>query len=108
MRPARSVDRRKYLSRGAVAGSAAAVGAMATASQGEAVLVPGGKKVRVGVIGCGSVSRMYLPHLSTCPYVELVSTCDIIPERAERAAASSRCPITTRTSRPCSPARRST
>lgn len=40
------------------------------------------KKIRVAVIGCGSVSGMYLPHLSKSPYVELVSTCDIIPQRA--------------------------
>ena len=45
-----------------------------------------GKKVRVGIIGCGSVSNVYLPHLSACPYVELVSTCDIIPERAVKQA----------------------
>lgn len=42
----------------------------------------GTKRIRVGVIGCGSVSHRYLPHLAQCPYVELVSTCDIIPERA--------------------------
>lgn len=45
------------------------------------------KKIRVGVIGCGSVSTQYLPHLSKCPYVTLVSTCDIIVERAKDAAA---------------------
>ncbi|MDO1450974.1 Gfo/Idh/MocA family oxidoreductase [Rhodocytophaga aerolata] len=44
------------------------------------------KKIRVGVIGCGSVSNMYLPHLSKSAYVELVSTCDIIVERAAKAA----------------------
>lgn len=44
------------------------------------------KKIKVGVIGCGSVSNVYLPHLSKSPYVELVSTCDIIPERAKRQA----------------------
>ncbi|MBX2901064.1 MAG: Gfo/Idh/MocA family oxidoreductase [Cyclobacteriaceae bacterium] len=44
------------------------------------------KKVRIGLIGCGSVSGMYLPHLSKSPYVELVSVCDIIPERARVAA----------------------
>ncbi len=43
-------------------------------------------KVRIGLIGCGSVSNMYLPHLSKSPYVTLVSTCDIIPERAQQAA----------------------
>lgn len=41
------------------------------------------RKVRVGVIGCGSVSNMYLPHLSRSPFLELVSVCDIRPERAE-------------------------
>src|SRR5215831_11702713 len=44
------------------------------------------KRIKVGVIGCGSVSGVYLPHLSKCPYVELVSTCDIIPERAAQRA----------------------
>lgn len=45
------------------------------------------KKIRVGIIGCGSVSTQYLPHLSNSEFVELVSTCDIIPERAVNAAA---------------------
>jgi predicted dehydrogenase len=44
------------------------------------------KKIRVAVIGCGSVSGMYFPHLSKSPYVELVSTCDIIPARAAARA----------------------
>ena len=44
------------------------------------------KKIKVGVIGCGSVSGQYLPHLSKSPYVELISTCDIIPSRAKAQA----------------------
>jgi predicted dehydrogenase len=79
------VGRRAFLGRGAALGIAAA----------QAVPALGGepsKKVRVGVIGCGSVSRKYLPNLAACPFVKLVSTCDIIPERAERAAAKSRVP----------------
>jgi predicted dehydrogenase len=44
------------------------------------------RRIKVAVIGCGSVSNVYLPHLSQSPYVELVSTCDIIPERAQRQA----------------------
>ncbi len=44
------------------------------------------KKVKIGLIGCGSVSNMYLPHLSKSPFVELVSTCDIRPERAKAQA----------------------
>lgn len=47
---------------------------------------PVGRRVKVGVIGCGSVSTKYLPHLEKCPFVELVSTCDIRPERAKAAA----------------------
>ena len=44
------------------------------------------KKIKIGIIGCGSVSGQYLPHLSKSPFVELVSTCDIRPERAKAAA----------------------
>ncbi|MFZ9661905.1 MAG: Gfo/Idh/MocA family protein [Chitinophagaceae bacterium] len=44
------------------------------------------KKIKVAVIGCGSVSNMYLPHLSKSPYVELVATCDIKIERAKAAS----------------------
>jgi predicted dehydrogenase len=45
------------------------------------------KKIRVGVIGCGSVSTQYLPHLSKSPFVTLVSSCDIVEQRAKDAAA---------------------
>ena len=44
------------------------------------------RKIKLAVIGCGSVSTQYLPHISKSPFVELVSTCDIIPERAKKAA----------------------
>src|SRR5687768_13636101 len=40
------------------------------------------RKIKVAVIGCGSVSTQYLPHLSKSKFVEIVSVCDIIPERA--------------------------
>jgi len=49
-------------------------------------LFEAGKKIKIAVIGCGSVSGMYLPHLSKSEYVELVSVCDIIPERAQKAS----------------------
>lgn len=49
-------------------------------------IFPPEKKIRVAVIGCGSVSNMYLPHLSKSPYVELVSACDRIPDRAKTQA----------------------
>ena len=50
-------------------------------------IIPLNRKVKVGIIGCGSVSRMYLPHLSECPYAEIVSLCDIKPERARKSAS---------------------
>src|ERR1043166_4834789 len=44
------------------------------------------KRIRTGLIGCGSVSNSYLPQLTKSPYVEVVSVCDIKPERAQRQA----------------------
>lgn len=44
------------------------------------------RRVRVGVIGCGSVSNAYLPVLTACRHAEVVSLCDIKPERARRQA----------------------
>jgi predicted dehydrogenase len=41
------------------------------------------KKIRVGIIGCGSVSGVYLPHLTKSPFVDVVSLCDIKYERAQ-------------------------
>lgn len=43
-------------------------------------------KVKVAVIGCGSVSGQYLPHLSKSEYVEIVSVCDIKSDRAAQRA----------------------
>ncbi len=41
-----------------------------------------GKKLRVAVIGCGSVSNRYLPQLLSSQLIEVVSLCDIKYERA--------------------------
>jgi predicted dehydrogenase len=40
------------------------------------------KKLRVAVIGCGSVSNRYLPQLLSSKYIEVVSLCDSKYERA--------------------------
>jgi len=45
-----------------------------------------GKRIRTGIIGCGSVSGSYLPVLTKCPFAEVVSLCDIRPERARKRA----------------------
>ena len=44
------------------------------------------RRLRTGLIGCGSVSNQYLPQLTQSPFVEVVSLCDIKPERARRQA----------------------
>src|SRR5262245_42527441 len=81
-------DRRSFLEQTVAAGAALAVSASSTsakAADANTSTTPA-KKIKVGVIGCGSVSGQYFPQLKKCLYVELVSACDIIPERAARAA----------------------
>jgi predicted dehydrogenase len=41
------------------------------------------KKLRVALIGCGSVSNRYLPQLLSSKLIEVVSLCDIKYERAQ-------------------------
>lgn len=85
------LDRREFLGQAVGAGAALAVGGLAggrpaAAADAGTTAAGAAKKIRVGVIGCGSVSNRYLPELAACPYAELVSTCDIIPARAEQRA----------------------
>jgi predicted dehydrogenase len=80
------MNRRSFLAQTAATGAAYTLGGIAVQNSAAAPSAGNQKRIRIGLIGCGSVSGMYLPHLSKCPYVELVSTCDIIPERAERRA----------------------
>lgn len=68
-----AVDRRLFLG-----ASLAATAAPALAAD------PPPKKVRVAVIGCGSVSGQYLPNLAKCPFAEVVAVCDRKPDRAEK------------------------
>ena len=45
------------------------------------------KKVKIGIIGCGGIANgKHMPALSKLDNVEMVAFCDIIPERAEKAA----------------------
>jgi len=74
-----NISRQKFLQHTAMAGAAVLLSSL----EGFALTKPD-KKTRVAVIGCGSVSGVYLPHLSKAPFVELVSVCDIIPERAKK------------------------
>jgi predicted dehydrogenase len=80
---ANEMDRRTFVGKTIGAGAALTVGALMEPRPVGAAPADATQKIRVGIIGCGSVSGAYLPHLLKCPFVEVVSACDIIPERAE-------------------------
>ncbi len=45
------------------------------------------KLIRIGIIGCGGIANSkHMPSLKKVADVEMVAFCDIIPERAEKAA----------------------
>ena len=48
--------------------------------------MPSAKKVRVAVIGCGVISELHLRCYAHNPAAKVVAVCDLIPERARRAA----------------------
>src|SRR5688500_4007954 len=76
-----NISRQEFLKHTAMAGAAVLLSSLEGLALGKAE-----KKIKVAVIGCGSVSTQYLPHLSKSPYVEVVSCCDIIYERANKRA----------------------
>jgi hypothetical protein len=73
--------RREFTKTTLLAGAAVASGALKAAAA-----EPARRRIRTGVIGCGSVSGAYLPVLTKSPFVEVVSVCDIKPERARQRA----------------------
>ncbi len=77
-----SLNRRQFTRSAIVAGTAIAAGALPLRG-----IAAERRRVRTGVIGCGSVSGSYLPVLVESPFVEVVSLCDIRPERARDQAA---------------------
>lgn len=83
MSKTKSISRKEFLHRAGLIGLASAATPLVANVRYD---LPQDRRIKVGIIGCGSVSTQYLPHLSKSKYVELVSTCDIIPERAQNAA----------------------
>ncbi|MBL9162383.1 MAG: Gfo/Idh/MocA family oxidoreductase [Planctomycetaceae bacterium] len=86
------VNRRQFLEQATAVSAAAVAGAATVSASCAAAAAETPRRIRVGVIGCGSVSGRYLPHLSECTYAEVVSVCDIIPERAGARAKEFRVP----------------
>lgn len=72
-----TLSRQKFLQYTASAGAA-----MLLSSLEGFALQSTQNKLRVAVIGCGSVSNRYIPHLQTSALIEIVGLCDIKPERA--------------------------
>ena len=72
-----SESRRQFLEKTMLAGIGLMLSSLESFSREQAA-----KKIKVAVIGCGSVSGRYLPSLAQCAYAEVVSVCDIIKERA--------------------------
>ncbi len=70
-------SRADFLKKTAMASAALLVSSL----EGWAATTPD-KKLKVALIGCGSVSNRYLPQLLSSPMIEVVSLCDIKPERA--------------------------
>lgn len=84
------MNRKKFIKNCSVIGTAAVL-SPSIARAG--ILEPESNgKIKVAIIGCGSVSGVYLPHLSKSPYVEVVSVCDIKPERAKARAEQFKVP----------------
>ena len=70
------ISRQKFLQQSALAGAAVLLSSLEGWAQ------KADKKLKVAVIGCGSVSNRYIPHLQTSAMIEIVSLCDIKYERA--------------------------
>ncbi len=72
-----TISRERFLQQSALAGAALLLGSLET----WAAATPE-KKLKVAVIGCGSVSNRYLPQLLSSAFIQVVSLCDIKPDRA--------------------------
>src|SRR6267154_1330006 len=87
MNPNQIIDRREFLKEATLLGSAISIAPGLTAADSSLSpnTYPSGK-IRVGHIGCGNVSGSYLPNLTSQPFIEVVSVCDIKIERAKKRA----------------------
>ena len=72
-----SISRQQFLKQTAMASAALLVSSL----EGWAITTPD-KKLRVALIGCGSVSNRYIPKLMSSSLIEVVSLCDIKYDRA--------------------------
>jgi predicted dehydrogenase len=71
------ISRQQFLKQAALAGAAVLLSNLESWA-----ITTEEKKLRVALIGCGSVSNRYLPQLLSSKLIEVVSLCDIKYERA--------------------------
>jgi predicted dehydrogenase len=71
------ISRQQFLQRTAMASAAVLLSSLESWA-----LTTEDKKLRVALIGCGSVSNRYIPKLMSSSLIEVVSLCDIKYERA--------------------------
>ena len=72
----KEISRNDFLKHTAMAGAAVLLSSL------ESFAATSEKKLKVAIIGCGSVSNRYIPHLQTSSLIEIVSLCDIKYDRA--------------------------
>ena len=84
-----SISRKDFLQKSALASAALMVSSM----ESWAINMPD-KKLRVALIGCGSVSNRYLPQLKSSALIDVVSLCDIKYDRAVAQAKQFNVPNT--------------
>ena len=70
------MNRATFLQNTALAGAAVLLSSL------ESFAKEHSKIIKVAIIGCGSVSNRYIPHLQTSSLVKIVGLCDIIHDRA--------------------------
>lgn len=73
----KTITRQEFLKYTAAAGAA-----MLLSSLESFAMEDRNKKLRIGIIGCGSVSNRYIPHLQTSSLIEIVCLCDTKYDRA--------------------------
>lgn len=71
------ISRQKFLQTTAMAGAAVLLSSLESFARERSE-----KKIRLAIIGCGSVSNRYIPELQTSTLIQIVSLCDIKYDRA--------------------------
>ena len=93
MKNSQGIPRREFLLDASLLAASVGAGPSLLGADADSTRKPlTGGTIRVGQIGCGNVSGSYLPNLTSQPFIEVVSVCDIIVERARKRAEQFKVP----------------